>query len=69
MKLSIGLVVAAAHAAENRAKRVARSTHTEWMVNQWWAEAVDVFNFSHDNFEAFESAVDSVSDMIKVLYQ
>ena len=65
MKLSIGLVVAVAHATEKvtngSSHRVQRSTHTEWMVNTWWEEAVDVFNFSHDNFAAFDAAVNSVS--------
>merc|ERR1712002_147869 len=50
MKLSVALFAAA------------QASPTQWMVDQWWNEAVDVFNFSNNNWAAFSNAVDSVDD-------
>ena len=49
MKLSLALV-AAANAAP-----------LDWMISQWWEEAVSVFNFSNDNWAAFAGAINAVS--------
>merc|ERR1712168_1507597 len=50
MKLSVALFAAA------------QANPTEWMVNQWWEQAVQVFNFSANNWSSFSAAVDSVDD-------
>merc|ERR1712156_418396 len=50
MKLSVALFAAA------------QANPTQWMVDQWWNEAVDVFNFSNNNWAAFSKAVNSVDD-------
>ena len=49
MKLSLALAA------------VAQANPTDWMVNQWWDQAVQVFNFSSNNWSSFAAAVDSVS--------
>ena len=49
MKLSLALAA------------VAQANPTQWMINEWWNQAVSVFNFSNDNWEAFNNAVLSVS--------
>ena len=49
MKLSVALFAAA------------QANPTEWMVNQWWEQAVQVFNFSANNWSSFAAAVNSVS--------
>merc|ERR1712088_1126462 len=50
MKLSVALFAAA------------QANPTEWMVNQWWEQAVQVFNFSANNWSSFAAAVNSVDD-------
>merc|ERR1711935_1023322 len=50
MKLSLALAA------------VAQANPTDWMVNQWWDQAVQVFNFSSNNWSSFAAAVDSVDD-------
>ena len=51
MKLSLALAA------------VAQANPTDWMVNQWWDQAVQVFNFSSNNWSSFAAAVDSVSSI------
>merc|ERR1711881_114009 len=41
---------------------VASASTTEWLMNQWWAEAKNVFNFAQNNFEKFQATIDSVPD-------
>ena len=48
MKLSLALVAAA------------NANQMDWMVNQWWEEAVQVFDFSNKNWAAFAGAVNAV---------
>merc|ERR1711893_142086 len=50
MKLSLALAA------------VAQANPTQWMINEWWNQAVSVFNFSNSNWEAFSNAVSSVPE-------
>merc|ERR1712123_341755 len=50
MKLSLALVAAA------------NANQMDWMVNQWWEEAVQVFDFSNKNWAAFAGAVNAVDE-------
>merc|ERR1712137_1120457 len=52
MKVS-AILVAAAQAAP------AGGVH-QWMVDNWWATAVETFNFASTNWEKFSAAVDGV---------
>ena len=49
MKLSLALAA------------VAQANPTQWMINEWWNQAVSVFSFSSENWAAFSKAIDSVS--------
>merc|ERR1712128_193412 len=42
MKLSLALAA------------VAQANPTDWMVNQWWDQAVQVFNFSSNNWSVID---------------
>merc|ERR1711962_501881 len=55
MKIS-ALLIAATNAAPN-------SIH-QWMVDNWWASAVETFNFASNNWDQFQGAVDSVDQSI-----
>ena len=49
MKLSLTLIAAA------------NASQLDIVINQWWNEAVSVFNFSNNNWDAFSDAINSVS--------
>ena len=53
MKVSV-ILVAATQAAPG-------GTMNQWMVDNWWASAVETFNFASNNWEQFMAAVDGVS--------
>merc|ERR1711962_660303 len=55
MKIS-ALLIAATNA-------VPSSIH-QWMVDNWWASAVETFNFASNNWDQFQGAVDSVDQSI-----
>merc|ERR1712128_138306 len=40
----------------------ANANQMDWMVNQWWEEAVQVFDFSNKNWAAFAGAVNAVDE-------
>ena len=35
---------------------VSAGSHAEWLVEQWWTEAVNVFTFANDNWSKFTQA-------------
>ena len=43
------------------ATQAAPSSMHQWMVDNWWAIAVETFNFASNNWEQFSAAVDGVS--------
>ena len=43
------------------ATQAAPSNMHQWMVDNWWAIAVETFNFASNNWEQFSAAVDGVS--------
>ena len=53
MKVS-AILVAATQAAP------AGGVH-QWMIDNWWATAVETFNFASNNWAQFSAAVDGVS--------
>jgi len=40
----------------------ASASITEFMVNNWWDQAVQVFNYANENWDGFAAAADSVGD-------
>ena len=44
------------------ATQAAPSSMHQWMVDNWWATAVETFNFASTNWENFSAAVDGVSN-------
>ena len=38
-----------------------QALQTEWIVREWFNEAVNVFKFSNENWISFSEAVDAVS--------
>ena len=42
------------------ATQAAPSSMHQWMVDNWWATAVETFNFASTNWEKFSAAVDGV---------
>ena len=49
MKLSLSIFAAA------------KAITTDWIVSNWWKEAVGVFKFANENWAAFAAPVDAVS--------
>merc|ERR1712134_111527 len=41
---------------------VSAGSHAEWLVEQWWTEAVNVFTFANDNWSKFTQAVNTIPD-------
>lgn len=57
MKMKISAVLLAA------AQAMPTGSVHQWMVDNWWASAVEVFNFASQNWDQYIAAVDSVSSI------
>lgn len=41
---------------------LASAATTDWMLNTWWDEAKNVFNFASNNWDTFKSVADGVDN-------
>ena len=57
MKFAALVAAAAAHHSD----AAAHDSPTQFVVDNWWNEAQNVFNFAQTNWQQFASAADNVS--------